>query len=198
MGLRQLFAAGLIRLEWRETSESGPPFRRHPGRPKACPGSIGLTASTVTAVRSMDPRTALRASGVTGVRTSPATPHLRRTAVRARENAKADSLIRPSAFAMHQNQGRLFDRMVMSRHRVESELRHRRIPHPLEHPLCARHFVFDAGELLAEPLRTKPTCGACGAERNQLRQHTKTPLSPRTTGRTLQAKSPPDRSCLDG
>ena len=93
------------------------------------------------------------------------------------------------------NQGRLFDRVVMSRHRVESELRHRRIPHPLQHPLRARHFIFDAGKLLAEPLRTKPTCGACGAERNQLRQHTKTPLSPRDKGANATSQIVP-RSLL--
>jgi hypothetical protein len=103
----------------------------------------------------------------------------------------------PSALSVMSYGRRSLDRMVMSRYRVESELRDGTVPHPLEHPLRTRHLTFDAGKFLAEPFRTKPTRGARGAERNQLRQHTLTPLrlSEEANSKT---KSCPDRSCFDG
>jgi hypothetical protein len=68
--------------------------------------------------------------------------------------------------------GRSFDGMIMSRHRVELELRDRTVPNPSQHTLSALSLALNPGKFLLQPLETKPTCGACRAERNQLWQHT--------------------------
>jgi hypothetical protein len=68
--------------------------------------------------------------------------------------------------------GGSFDGMIMSRHRVELELRDRTVPNPSQHTLSALSLALNPGKFLLQPFKTKPTRGACRAERNQLWQHT--------------------------